>query len=635
MNIAFRIIAVVLSLFIVIDFAVAESSDGIMNKTLNGDQLFQDNCANCHQLEGSKIPPLSTLQKMQPDFLMTALTNGKMAPQGFSMAIGEIMELINWLTKDQQPQKNWTDQAMCANPVADLTTGPALGDWGYGYKNHRRQSAEAGGINSSNVGQLKLKWSLAFPNVTQMRSQPALVGNTLFVAIADSSRVYAVDMDSGCVKWEYAVGMPPRTAIAYAKVGDKSIIWFGDAAGGVHVLNANDGSVVWKRDVRLFTQSMITGQPVLHQNMLYIPLSLYEIFSSMLPTYECCSGHGAVLAVDVLTGKEIWKWETMGDASKTHLSSNGTQQWGPSGAPVWNSPAIDVKRGVLYFGTGENTSDPATDSSDAVFALDLKTGEYRWHFQATAKDTFNSSCQDHFGRPNGPNCPKDAGPDHDFGASMMIVTLDEGKDSERDIILAGQKSGMVWALDPDNKGKLIWNTKLSSGIPKNGGIHWGMAYDGKRLFVPITDASTVPNFVPKPALHALDPETGEILWTTKIKPSCQFDRTIANAEMKAGKYLSCHHAYGLSAPATVAGDVVFVGGLDGMYRAFDTVTGKVLWQDNTNRSYDGINGVTGHGGAIDSNGTIVSKGRVIIQSGYSMHGQMPGNMLLQYTLGGK
>jgi polyvinyl alcohol dehydrogenase (cytochrome) len=600
-----------------------------------GAQLYADNCARCHESEGSRIPQLSSLQKMHSSFIQSALTEGKMAPQGYQLAIGELMTLVDWLTKDQAPAENWAEKSQCKDPSVNLATGPRLGGWGYGYKNRRQQSASKGGITSNNVGELKLKWSIAFPHVTQMRSQPALVGDTLFIAIADTSKVYALNADTGCVKWEYDTQTPPRTSLGYDDVDGRGAIWFGDAGGNVYMLDAKTGKEIWTRDIKLFKHSMVTGQPVLYQDILYIPLSIYETATAMNPLHECCTSHGAIVAVNALNGEPVWTLGTTPDAQKTQRSVIGIQQWGPAGAPVWNSPAIDEKRGVLYFGTGQNITDPATDTSDAIFAVDLKTGKPKWHFQATKNDTFNNACAAWYGGKSGPNCPKEEGRDSDFGAGVIIATLNEGLDNERDIVLAGQKSGTVWALDPDDNGKVLWKTSLSSGIPTNGGIHWGMAYDGKRLFVPISDSSPVPFDTPKPALHALDPATGDIIWTQNIKPPCTFDPAKAGADSAAGKPLDCHPYYGLSAPATVAGDVVFVGGLAGMYRAFDTATGKLLWETNTNISFDGINGIKGHGGAIDSNGSIISNGRVFIQSGYSMHRQLPGNMLLQFTVDGK
>ena len=135
---------------------------------------------------------------------------------------------------------------------------------------------------------------------------------------------------------------------------------------------------------------------------------------------------------------------------------------GPSGAPVWTTPAIDAKRNQLYIGTGENTSSPATHTSDAIIAYDLTTGAEKWIFQGTENDAFNMAC----GRRMGPNCPKERGPDFDFGASPVLTTTSAGVD----LVLAGQKSGDVWALNPDN-GELVWHNRLSPGSAL-GGVHW-------------------------------------------------------------------------------------------------------------------------------------------------------------------
>lgn len=609
-----RNMGLVITGFIVLGFSAVSANS---NPVETGADIFASNCQNCHQQPESKAPTLEALQGMRADFLRSALTQGKMAAQGLNLTGNELVDLISWLIKDQPVLEDWSKASMCVDQKVRLSTGPVLGDWGYGDNNHRRQSALAGGINSANVAKLKLKWALAFPQVTQMRSQPALIGDTLFIAIADASKVYALDADSGCVKWEFSARANVRSAVAFGTVDDRPILWFGDNGANIYVLDPLTGKQLWQKNVSLAPQSMITGQPVLHDGLLYVPMSLFEIISASLPSYECCTGHGGLIAVKALTGETVWQMGTTEAPQKTYLSSIGVQQWGPSGAPVWNSPAIDAKRGVLYFGTGENTSDPATATSDAIFALDLKTGKRKWIFQATKNDTFNAAC----GRRKGPNCPKVAGPDFDFGASVMIVTNEEGKD----ILIAGQKSGTVWALDPDDKGKEIWRTSLSKGSAL-GGVHWGLAYDGKRIIVPIRD---------QPALHALDPDNGDIVWTKEITPSCQFDAEKAKADRAAGRPLDCHWSYGLSAPPTVAGDVVFIGNLEGMYRAYNSATGELLWERNTNIAYQGVNGVSGHGGAIDSNGSIISNGRVYIQSGYSMFRQLPGNVLLQFTLDGK
>lgn len=615
---------------ILIGFSISAYTDELTTEISEsrGKLVYQNHCASCHDAENTKAPTLASLKQKPAEFIKTSLTQGKMRSQGLPMGVQKIASVVKWLTKDQSEPVNWVSRFTCSNTDVDLTTGPILGDWGYGAKNHRYQTAEGGGITSANISDLTLKWAMAFPNATEMRSQPALIGDTLFIALFDLDKIYALDANSGCVKWEYTTLTGPRSSIGYGVVNGRPTLWFGDIGANVYALDPLTGKEIWRKNLAIHSQSAITGQAVLNDDILYVPMSLYEIMSAASPTYQCCQGHGGLIAVNAVNGEKIWQVDTTEKAQKTSLSSSGTQQWGPSGAPVWNSPAIDTKRGVLYFGTGENTSDPATDTSDAIFALDLKTGEQKWRFQATKNDTFNAAC----GRRKGPNCPKVAGPDFDFGASIIIATLPNGKD----ILFAGQKSGTVWALDPDNNGTVIWEQNSLSQGSALGGIHWGIAYDGERVFVPIADPpGNREGYTSRPALHALNQETGEIIWTQKISASCKFDRKKAIANSAAGKPLDCFPAHGISAPPTVAGDTVLVGNLEGMYRAYHTETGDLLWERNTNLAFDGANGVAGHGGSIDSNGSVISNGRVYIQSGYSLFRQLPGNVLLQYTLEGK
>jgi polyvinyl alcohol dehydrogenase (cytochrome) len=601
-----------------------------------GKALFETNCAICHAVKGAKAPEIDALKAMEKEFIIRSLSQGRMSQQGSVLSSKQVIKVVDYLTHEQPPRVNWAEAAACEDKRVNLKAGPVLGDWGYGAENQRRTSIEDGGISAATVSKLQLKWGLAFPRATQMRSQPVLVGDTLFLAIYELHRVYALDANTGCVKWEFATTMPARSHLGYGEVDGRGLLWLGDSGANVYVIDAETGKALWQRSLGLFKHSMITAQSVLHDRTLFVPMSLYEIISAGNPSYECCKGHGGIIAVDVLTGEEKWTYHSEKTAVKTHKSSIGVQQWGPSGSPVWNAPAIDTKRGLIYFGTGENLSIPATENSDALMALDMTTGKRKWLFQATAKDIFNNACMGYYyGGKHGPNCPNqqgvELGPDHDFGGPVMIVTLPNGKD----ILLAGQKSGVVWALDPDNNGKLVWSTRLSEGTP-SGGIHWGMAYDGERLIVPINDPDMSPfNPILKPALHALDPATGDIVWTVPMKPSCEFSQEQSAAEKAAGKPQSCHRYHGISAPPTVVGDVVFVGNLEGMFRAYATATGELLWERSTNIPIQGANGVSGHGGAIDNNGPLISAGRVYIQSGYGMFGQIPGNVLLQYTLDGK
>jgi len=159
------------------------------------------------------------------------------------------------------------------------------------------------------------------------------------------------------------------------------------------------------------------------------------------PAYECCTFRGAVLALDAYSGTSRWKAFTIPtaprEAGRTRV---GTRILAPSGAPIWNSPAIDAQRGVLYVGTGENYSSPANDTSDALIAFRLQDGAMVWYAQKTANDAWNVACM----LPDNPNCPKENGPDVDFGASTIVL-----RDAKRgDLLLAGQKSGWVYGVEP-------------------------------------------------------------------------------------------------------------------------------------------------------------------------------------------
>ena len=328
---------------------------------------------------------------------------------------------------------------------------------------------------------LELAWAFAFPKATAMRSQPAIVGKTLFLPVPDSAQLFAIDIDGPpCVRWVYENEVPLRTSAGYGELpgSKRKVLVFGDLGANVHMVDATTGKQIWVQAVGLHPLSLTTGTPVLHEDRVYVPISQYEISLGGNDDHECCKSHGAVKALDARTGKTIWTAHTMEDAKPVRDRGDGKMLWGPSGAPIWTSPAIDAKRGVLYVGTGEATSEPAAPTTDAILAIDLKDGTLRWTFQATENDIFLSGC----GRNRkGLNCPKETVfRDVDFGASVIIAQRSDGKD----ILLAGQKAGTVWALDPDNGGKLVWRQDFGEGSPL-GGIHWGMASDGERVFAPI------------------------------------------------------------------------------------------------------------------------------------------------------
>ena len=218
----------------------------------------------------------------------------------------------------------------------------------------------------------------------------------------------------------------------------------------------------------------------------------------------------------------------------------------------------------------------------------------------------------------------------------MLVRRDKG-----DLLLAGQKSGEVFALDPDKGGAVVWRRRVGSGS-SNGGIHHGMATDGERVYVPVADPERkIQGYVPKPGVYALSVATGEVLWSLPVQRGCTFDAKdaplVGLAEMAKGKsdrtpWPACSYYYGQSAAAVYANGLVYAGALDGKLRVLDSATGQPLRIIDTNSPYAATNGVEGHGGAIDAGGAIVDGDQLFITSGYGMFGQMPGNMLLVYGL---
>ncbi|MGH8176472.1 MAG: PQQ-binding-like beta-propeller repeat protein [Steroidobacter sp.] len=591
-----------------------------------GKSVYERTCAACHDnAEATRSPSFATLKAMRYQTIRYALLQGKMQTQAAGLSAAEKSAVVDYLVGREPTSDEWIANTMCAadRRGVDLTPAATIAGFGFDAKNHRRLSAAQAGLKTADFRDLELVWALGFPKATTMRSQPAIVGTTMFLPVADAQRAFAIDIAGApCLKWVYENDAPLRTSTAYGELpgSKRKVIIFGDLAANIHMVDAATGEQIWKQPVGLFQYSLTTGTPVLHGDRVYVPISQYEISLGANENHECCKTHGAVTALDAKTGKPIWTTHTMPDAKPVRDRGDGKMLWGPSGAPIWNSPAIDEKRGVLYVGTGESTSEPAWETTDAILAIDLKDGSIRWSFQATQNDIFLSGC----GRNrNGLNCPKEKDTvfrDVDFGASVVLAKGSNGAD----VLLAGQKSGTIWALDPDNKGKVIWRQDFGVGSPL-GGIHWGIAYDGERVFAPINrpfgfdgkqDSSQ------KPGMHAVKVDTGEVQWTFAAEPDCSSDRE--------SRVKGCANNIGLSGAPTVIDGAVLEGSLDGFLRAFDAASGEVLFQFDTARPFDTINAVTAHGGAIDNASIVAANGYLFVSSGYGMFGQTAGNVLLAF-----
>ncbi len=395
-------------------------------------------------------------------------------------------------------------------------------------------------------------------------------------------------------------------------------VYFGDFNGNIYALDGETGKPLWVSHVDDHPDVTITGSPHLYGDTLYVPMSSREWATAASASYPCCTFRGGVVAFDRRTGEIRWKNHVVEEEPQEtgRKTDNGTPILAPSGAPVWNSPSIDEQRGLLYVGTGEAYSSPAHGASDAVVAFDLKTGERRWVHQALAGDAWNMSCN----IEQRANCPREDGPDFDIGAATILHTDREG----RDRVLAGQKSGDVFALDPANGGELLWKKSIGRG-GFYGGVHWGMAVAPRKdvVFAPIADTDINDRFEQRgprrPGLYALDIQTGEVLWETPTPLSCE-----------EGAAPGCDP--GLSAAVTATDGLVFAGALDGTLRAYDSRSGEVVWQYDTARDYESVSGIEGYGGSIESDGPVLIDGNLLINSGYLWGGRLPGNVLLRFSV---
>lgn len=590
------------------------------NEAANGKRLFDTHCLACHTGALPEAPQLAALQIYSPERIVTALNSGVMSTQALMLSSREQHEVAYYLTgKKVAEKKSAEPEFLCSDPTqpAGKSSDPA-GDllwgwtgWGGTAGNQRFQSQETT-ITAATAPDLKLKWAFGFADTTRVRAQPTVHAGRVYIG-SQAGTVYALDSESGCVHWQFQAAAEVRGAVKLLShaASDKQVILFGDFKANAYALDAESGELLWQQKVHDHPLATITGSVAADQDHVYVPVSSSEVVPAAQEGYECCSFRGAVVAVNISTGDIAWRYYTTPAPQPTGKSSVGTNQFGPSGAPVWSSPTVDGKRDVVYITTGQNYSSPATGTSDAVIALGRKDGKPGWISQVWANDAWNGACS-----RKTANCPKEDGPDFDIGASAMLSKTSDGKE----LLLVGQKSGLVYAMDPDAQGKIIWQQRVGSGGTM-GGVHWGMSTDGERLYVGISDLPTRNPYAegdPQPGLHALDPRNGEIIWRKLIENSCP----------KGLKFL-CFP--GISAAVSSSPGVVFAGGLDGMLRAFDATDGKVLWEHLTRRDYETVNGIAGNGGAIEAAGPVIADGQLYVTSGYDKWGELPGNVLLVFA----
>ena len=591
--------------------------------TMTGEALFASHCGSCHVETGAtRARSLLAMRGMGTATIGFAMTNGTMKTEAKELTLTQQLRIAEFIGIPDAPYLPPAD-AICADPSIDLT--PAVSRWGFNDRNTGRIAPGISVVDADNVAGLELAWAFGLPRSSSARSQPVITVDTLFVA-AEGSGLFALDRYRGCTKWHRPTPASPRTALTLGTAGDRDVLFFGDVEAHVNAVDVETGELLWRTQTTVGEHSILTGASVQHADRLIVPVSLFEVAVARDPDHECCRTHGAVMSLDAASGDIRWTTHLTEPAAPGGTTTAGVRRWGPSGVGVWSTPAIDSARNVVYIGTAQNASAPATEYSDSVVALDLDTGDIAWHFQAMAGDTYNDACSEF---PRGPNCPRRAGPDFDIGASVVLTRRSDG----RDVLLVGQKSGDVYALDPDANGRLIWQERVGSGSAL-GGVHWGLATHDGVVFAPAADPQfPLPGYFPRPGLYALDIDDGDLIWEYRVERGC--DTNLREYFEREALYPTCSFFYGFSAAPTVINDLVFAPSLDGRVRAFAVGDGTLMWEVDTARPFETINSVEAHGGSIDVAG-VQAVGRMLyVQSGYGLFGELPGNVLVAFRIGTK
>jgi polyvinyl alcohol dehydrogenase (cytochrome) len=524
--------------------------------------------------------------------------------------------------------------ALADNPCPSAAGPVALSNaqwngWGRGLDNTRYQPEPA--IRASDVAKLAVKWAYGYQSGTEF-GQPTIVDERLFVA-GSTGRIYSLDSKTGCTYWTYDAAAGSRTAITIGELARTrvaalprrlkrtlahldvikapSAAFFGDDTGAVYALDAQKGTLLWKTQVDTHPTARIVGAPTLYNEHLYVAVSSTEDAAAANPSYSCCTFRGSVVALDIGSGRTVWKsYTVLQEPQPTRKNNAGVQELGPSGAAITSSPTIDPKRNVLYVGTGGSATGLEQSLTDAVVAFDLAEGKLRWVKQLVRPDAGTAGSG--------------------FSSPPVLRTLATGNQ----ILLVGQKSGVVYSLDPDHGGNILWQTKIGDssavaaavGGPTGavsvvgppgvagsaGGVAWGSAADHRSLYVALSGLLAQPANAAG-SLTALDMTTGAARWHTAApQPACSWgERNCAHAQAQA---------------VTVMPGSAFSGSMDGHLRAYSTIDGKILWDFDTAKDFQTKNGIKASGGPLDHGGATIVNGMVYVNS---------GNTLLAFSVDGK
>ncbi|MGE0406874.1 MAG: PQQ-binding-like beta-propeller repeat protein [Candidatus Korobacteraceae bacterium] len=603
-----------------------------------GNAYFQYNCGTCHgRIEQAPTPDM--LKRLTPEKIYATITSGTMAAQAAKLTDEQKVAIAEWLggrklgTAESGEARSMSNACTTHPAVPDPAKATSWNGWSADIHNARFQSAQSAGLSPAAVARLELKWTFGLPLTSSAYGQPTVVGDRVFIG-SDSGYLYSLNARTGCVYWSFQAqaGLRSTPMIGPAKPGSTQMAaFFGDIRGNVYSVDAASGELLWKVAIDPHPLARVTAGVKVHEGRVYVSVAGLEEVDSSGYDYPCCTSRGIVAALDAATGKQIWKTYTIDETPSKQKNSKGVEFLGPSGASVWGPVTLDPKRRAVYFSTGNAFSAPDVGRANAVMAVNMDTGKILWSQQALHGDVWHTgncpagpppagfpprsagrrpnaaprpapvprSNTSQARRPPPPPdyyCPDEKNnPDWDFSAGVILYDLPNGKS----LVVAGQKSGVVWAHDPDEKGKLVWKADISRGS-----ILFGAAADDEYGYFAMRGG----------ALAAVRLNDGVEKWNIYIDspPAMQNHR-------------------GISAAASVIPGVVFTAGLDGMLRAFATFDGRPLWEYDTTQQVTTVNGVKASGGSIGSAGATIVNGMVFVTSGYTgfQRGQ-PGNLLLAF-----
>ena len=592
----------------------------------DGAALYVEHCIDCH---GRAIisPSLPALSNMTAEEIHKELWFGVMAQFANGMDDAERWTIAKWIA-GHKPEKGTRGAGVTMCKDKTPLVPDAAHDWpGLSNDNRYNRHVTNAQLTAAGLADLKVKWAVAFPQVHphQGGGHPvAVVGDRVFVGNLNQW-VYSLDADTGCAHWTFRAEWRIRSNVA---VSD-GIAVFGDTAANVYAVDAGTGQLLWRDRADWTPTSRITGNVTAHDGMVYVPVSSLQetlnlgVRDGKHRERPCCTFRGSIVAYDLRTGERKWKSYTI-DKEFGYLGTTkaGTNRYGPSGVVVFSAVTVDDKRGLLYVPTGNQMTEPVVPESDAMLALDMKTGAKRWvkslaPEQMGGQDIYHIGCEKWVDPERGscsPLNPKGQG-DRDIASPAVLVERSDGKE----IIVAGSKDGMLYGLDPDDGGKVLWQIRLGAG-GEIGGIQYGFSSDGINAYVPVIDMEA--DLKANGSFTAVDLLTGESVWRIQgMVPDCEGKATPP-----------CSNAFSL--PSTVAGGVVFTGTADGVLRAYDTATGKPVWTFDTVREYETVNGRKGFGGGLGSfGGPVIVKNRLYVSSGLDhLNIGLPGNVLLMFEL---